>query len=71
MLIVLLAQYISLAKLNKEKILLENQLIDAQTEQQEKEKLLEYYGTDEFIEDQAKENFNMKNKDEEVIIAKN
>ena len=70
MAVVLLAQYINLAVLNGKNDSLQNSLQTDINTLEQKEKLLEDISTDQFIEDQAKENLGMKDDDEEVIIGK-
>lgn len=71
MAIVLIAQYINLAQLNGKNNNLLNDLNVATNEleqkQQTKTNLENNYN--EFVEDQAKENLNMKDENEEVIIG--
>ena len=67
MAVVLLAQYINLAVLNGKNDSLQNSLQTDINTLEQKEKLLEDISTDQFIEDQAKENLGMKDDDEEVI----
>ena len=69
MAVVLLAQYINLAVLNNKNNALNNSLNFETYQLEQKQQLLEDVSTDQFIEDQAKENLGMKGEDEEVIIG--
>lgn len=70
--VVLLVQYISLAQLNNKNANLKQDYNNAQIEYNEKNEyknnLEENYN--QFVEDQSKENNNMKYGDEEVIVGK-
>lgn len=73
MFVVLVAQYVNLGKLSSENNRLNAELVSKTEElaskEQQQENISQNY--DQFVEDEAKEKYNMKNNDEQVIEAKN
>jgi cell division protein FtsB len=69
MAVVLLSQYINLAILNNKNENLRKDLQAITTELANKEDSLEHISSEEFLEDQAKENLGMKEEGEEIIIG--
>ena len=73
MFVVIVVQYVNLGGLSRENTRLSNELNSVSQElaskEQQKEDIEKNYN--QFVEDEAKEKYDMKNNDEQVVEAKN